>query len=75
MNATAFDLACGVVQRTEHNGIRVSLWRQDSTYHVRAHDFNNHIRLQWEVRSKLTDARKQYRILIRKFIKGNEVKP
>jgi hypothetical protein len=62
-------LSCGYVQRREWNGIRVSLWREHSTYHVRAHDFNTGTRLDWEVRAKLTEARKQYSIMCRKFIR------
>lgn len=69
---TKYQLACGYVQRFEKDGVQVTLWREHSTYHIRAYDFNEHKRLDWQVRSKLTEARKQYSIMIRKFITAKE---
>ncbi len=65
---SAYQLSCGYVQLKEEDGVRVTLWKQHGVYHVRAHSFVDHIRLEWMVYSTLAEARKAFRDMVLKFI-------
>lgn len=62
---SAYQLACGYVQRHECDGIQTTLWREHGAYHVRTHDFNQHQRIAWNVFRTLTEARREYARQIR----------
>jgi hypothetical protein len=64
---TAYNLACGYIQRTEYNGIRIDLWHEGACYHTRVHDFNTHKRVVWNCHEKLSDARRDYKKLVKKY--------
>jgi hypothetical protein len=64
---TPYGLACGYLEQTTHKGVQVTLWREHSTYHIRAHDFNTHSRLGWEVCETLKEARRVYKEFCRKW--------
>jgi hypothetical protein len=63
---SAYNLACGYVQRFENGNFRVSLWKEHNAYHVRSHEFNGRGRIAWEVFSSLAQARKSFISLKRK---------
>lgn len=63
---SAYNLACGYVQRFEQGNFSVSLWREHNAYHVRAHEFNGRGRIAWEVFRTLTLARKSFAAMKRK---------
>ena len=46
--STAYELACGCIDRTERGGVRVTLWKEHNVYHVRAHSFAEHRRISWK---------------------------
>jgi hypothetical protein len=58
-----YALACGYTQQREISpGVQVTLWHEGGPcYHVRAHDFNNGVRLFWYTSESLTAARRAYR--------------
>ena len=58
---TTYDLACGYIEQKENNGIRVTLYKEHNTYHVRGYDFNNHWRLFWDCFDNVIEARKRYK--------------
>lgn len=68
---TAYALACGYIQEVDavNNGrnIRVTLWRENGCYHVRAHDHTVEGRLEWVSENSLADARWQFNRLIRRY--------
>ena len=66
--STAYELACGCIDRTECGGVRVTLWKEHNVYHVRAHSFAKHRRISWEVFRLLPTARKAYRRAVRELI-------
>lgn len=59
-NVSAYNLQCGYVQRVERGNVRVTLWKEHNTYHVRTHEFDGRGRLAWEVFRTLTPARKEF---------------
>jgi hypothetical protein len=63
---SAYNLACGYVQRFEQGSFRVSLWKEHGVYHVRAHEFDGRGRIAWDVFETLTDARKSFQSMKRK---------
>lgn len=65
---TAYELACGSVQSSNKNGITVKLWKEHNVYHVRAHDLNEHLRLEWSSFKNLTLAQKEFRNLTKKYL-------
>ncbi len=72
---SVYELSCGGVEQNEHNGIRVSLWREHSVYHIRAHDFVAHSRLEWTSKRTLTDARKEYKRMIHDYVCTQAMRP
>ena len=62
---SAYELACGYVERFEHDNLWVTLWREHGVYHVRAHEFNGRGRLAWSVFSTLTAARRYHRRMVK----------
>ena len=67
-NLTAYDLACGYVQRVWAGKVSIALWHEHCTYHVRAHDFGLRRRVFWDTFRTLTEARKRFAAAI----KGNK---
>ena len=63
---SAYNLACGYVQRFERGNFTVSLWKEHGVYHVRAHEFDGRGRIAWEVFSTLKPARKAFQSMKRK---------
>lgn len=68
---SAYYLACGYIEQTQVPSrqvkgatIQVTLWREHSCYHVRAHEFEGAGRLQWQSFHTLYEARKSYRSMI-----------
>ena len=59
---SVYQLSCGEVQRATDNQtlIGVVLWKENNLYHIRVHDHAEHLRLVWETRYTLTEARKVY---------------
>jgi hypothetical protein len=57
---TAYAFACGYVQQKEVGDLRLSLWRENGSWHIRAHDFSGKGRLFWHCPKNLTDARKAF---------------
>lgn len=64
---TSYALTCGYIEKHTHNGLQVTLWKEHGVYHVRAHDFNTHMRLFWDVTYSITEARKIYSKAKRSF--------
>lgn len=60
MALSRYNLCCGYVQVHEEKGIRLTMWHEHNTYHVRAHNHTEHVRLFWDVFETLTDARKRF---------------
>ena len=54
---TAYALACGYIETSEKNDIKITLWKE-GCFHVRKHDFNKGIRIFWKSFDNLTSARK-----------------
>jgi hypothetical protein len=57
---TPYAFACGYIEQEERNNVRVTLWQEASTWHVRAHDFAAGARVFWDVYETLSEARKRY---------------
>jgi predicted metal-dependent hydrolase len=57
---TSYGFACGYTEEYEANDIRVVLWREHGTYHVRAHNHAENERLFWDCFDRLSQARKRY---------------
>lgn len=66
---TSYQLACGYRDQIEQHGIRVTLWMEHGTYHVRAHDFNEHYRIDWQSFYTLAEARRIFQKMVRKHVK------
>lgn len=69
---TVYGLSLGYCHREAiSNGrrVEVTLWREHSIYHVRAYDFENHKRLDWECFHSLPQARKAYTLLSNRYHK------
>jgi hypothetical protein len=62
------DLSVGGVQKKIlGNGVEVSLWKEHGTYHVRAHDFNEHKRLDWKSFPTMSAARVAFGKMVRQY--------
>ncbi len=57
---SAYSLACGAFERKHYGPVQITLWKEHGTYHVRAHDFENHQRRFWESFRTLKEARKHF---------------
>lgn len=64
---TAYQFACGYVDRVERGKVWVTLWKEHGVYHVRAHEFDGRGRLAWKVFQTLTAARRYHRRMVRMF--------
>ena len=64
---TRYELNCGCVSQKVVNNISVCLWKEHGVYHVRAHDFTLHTRLEWNSFHLLGEARKDFRRMSRKY--------
>jgi hypothetical protein len=60
MRCTAYQLQCGYIDKIERGKLSVTLWREHSVYHVRAHEFDGRGRLAWKVFIRLKEARKAF---------------
>lgn len=61
---TAYQLACGYIERKTNNYHSLTLWREHSTYHVKRCDYfmdGRPIQGVWLCFDKLVDARRAYR--------------
>lgn len=67
---TPYALSCGYIEKTEMNGIEITLERDSAVYAVRGYDYVNHVRLFWDCfeMGSLTEARRHYRRMIKKHI-------
>ena len=68
---TSYALACGYLEQIDLNGVRVTLWMEngcESPYHVRAHDFNEHLRKAWECFETLAEARRFFRTCVKLYV-------
>jgi hypothetical protein len=65
---TAYALACGYVQQRERGRVRVTLWHENGTLHVRAHEFGGRGRLKWECPETLTAARREFARQCREYL-------
>ena len=57
---TPYALSCGYIEVVEYNSIRVTLYAESTSYHVKAFDYRNSIITMWDTFHTLTQARKQY---------------
>ena len=57
---TPYALSCGYLEVAEFNGIRVTLCAESASYHVKAFDHVNMVRVFWDTFVTLTQARKKY---------------
>jgi hypothetical protein len=64
--ATAYQLACGTVQRAETAGLWTTLWREHSVYHVRTHKFGTG-RQSWETFRTLKKARTAFKTHVQTY--------
>jgi len=55
---SSYALACGCIERKHYGNVQVTLWLEHGTYHVRAHDFEQHKRIFWDSFRTLSQARK-----------------
>lgn len=56
---SAYQLACGHVQRRETATLQTTLWHEYGVYHVRTHEFGGRGRLAWETFQTLREARRK----------------
>ena len=54
-----YSLACGYIEKSDHNNICVTLW-EDSIYHVKVYSFHTHKRQVWLTFESLSKARKEF---------------
>jgi hypothetical protein len=64
---SAYELACGYIQRIEKKGVVVTLWREHGVYHVRAHEYSKG-RIQWNTFRLLKDAHKSFADMVKTHI-------
>ena len=64
---TPYALNCGYVQQIDSANLRLALWKEHGTIHVRAHDFNDHKRIFWDCFDTLTAARKRFAVAKREL--------
>ena len=57
---TPYALSCGYLEVAEFNDIRVTLCAESTSYHVKAYDHINMVRVFWWTFSTLTAERKKY---------------
>jgi len=58
---TPYALACGYIEQFEHEGNQVTLWNEvGPCFHVRQHDFKDHVRVFWDSFQTLGQARKRF---------------
>lgn len=57
---THYALTCGLVEKQQLDSVKVSLSRENKTFHVRAVDDKAGERLFWESFTKLSDARDMF---------------
>lgn len=78
---SAYALACGYLQKATYDDgereITVTLWYEGACYHVRAHEHEApgntaRGRIEWVSEANLTDARDQYRRIIKELF-GKEI--
>ncbi len=62
---TAYGLACGYHDGREFDGLRLSLWQEHGTYHVRLHDHRRGVRACWNSYDTLKAARAFYNQVLR----------
>ena len=70
---TAYEFACGFVERIEKNNTRITTWKEHGVYHVRAHEFEGRGRLEWNSFRTLQEARKDFARLRRLYHKGKAI--
>ena len=74
---SVYALACGYVQQidTEITGesIRVQLRMEHGAFHVQAHNFTEHGRIEWVVEDTIGDARTQWKKLVNQLF-GEAIK-
>ena len=68
---SAYSFACGYVEVDFIAEVRLSMWKEHNTYHVRAHDNKAGQRLFWDVFDTIGPARKRYRQALRELKKGD----
>lgn len=66
IKATAYQLACGIVQRAETAGMWTTLWREHGVYHVRTHRFGTG-RQVWETFRTLKPARVEFKAQVKTY--------
>jgi hypothetical protein len=63
-----YELSCGYVESAMRNKVQVKLWKEHGVYHIRAHDFNSHARIDWKVYPELKQARACFDRMVCKHI-------
>lgn len=69
---TPYALACGYVEEKDYGPIRLTLFRNEGCYHVRAYDHMQKIRLFREGFRTLTEARRHYKYVAALLAAGTE---
>lgn len=58
---TPYALACGYIEEKDYGPVRITLFRDGASYHVRAYDHDQKIRRFQEGFRTLTEARRHYK--------------
>lgn len=64
---TAYGFACGYVKVSSTDRYTVKTWHENGCFHVRAHDFYEHERVEWLSFNLMSEAKKAHRAICRKL--------